>query len=372
MYIKPFTLERYFAKYEFSTPYLLSCSDCEALSLHELLNIADPQSLKMWNDLKLGYTESQGHPILREEISKLYKKITVDDTLVVTPQEGILIAMNNILEKGDHVVTTFPGYQSLYEIASSLGCEVSKWIPKTQNGFVFNINDLKNLIRDNTKLIVINFPHNPTGAILAEHELKEVIEIAKQNNIIVFSDEMYRFLEYDRSHQTSSACDLYENAVSLFGMSKSFALAGLRIGWLTTKNNELLKKFSFYKDYTTICCSAPSEILAIMGLRAKQKILCRNLETISDNLRLLDVFFAEHSNIFEWHKPKAGPIAFPKLKLDIPIKKFCYDLVEKKGVMLLPSFVYDYESNNFRIGFARKNMPEALERLSQYVQVSYR
>jgi aspartate/methionine/tyrosine aminotransferase len=368
MKIRPFTLERYFAKYEFSAPYLLSCSDCEALSLQELLETADDDSLAMWSNLKLGYTESQGHPMLRKEITTLHKTITSEDALVIVPEEGILIAMNNILEKGDHVVATFPGYQSLYEIAESLECEVSKWTPKFENGFVFDINDFKNLIKDNTKLIVINFPHNPTGAILKEHELKDILKIAKQNNIIVFSDEMYRFLEYDRADQRSSACDLYENAVSLFGMSKSFALAGLRIGWLTTTNKELLEKFSIYKDYTTICSSAPSEILAIIGLRAKEKILKRNLGIIENNLKLLDLFFAKHGNLFEWHKPKAGPIAFPKLNSNINVDDFCRMLVEKKGVMLLPSSVYDYKSNNFRIGYARKNMPEALNKLNNFLE----
>jgi len=371
MKIQPFKLERYFAKYEFSAPYLLSCSDCEALSLNEILLMADENSLELWNDLKLGYTESQGHPVLREEVSKLYQTIQPEEVLVITPEEGIFIAMNNLLEKGDHVVTTFPGYQSLYEIANSLGCEVSKWIPKEQNGWIFDINDLRNLIKDNTKLIVINFPHNPTGAILQENELKEIIDLARQKNITVFSDEMYRFLEHDQASRTSSACDLYGNAVSLYGMSKSFALAGLRIGWLTTKNSDLFNKFAIYKDYTTICSSAPSEILAIIALRAKDKILKRNLDLIDSNLKILDKFFADHAKLFNWYKPKAGPIGFPKLKLDIDVANFCLDLVEKKGVMLLPSKVYDFESNNFRIGFARKNMPEVLAKFKEYLEENY-
>lgn len=371
MKIQPFKLERYFAKYEFSAPYLLSCSDCEALTQKELLEMADENSLKLWNDLKLGYTESQGHPTLREEIAKLYQTIKPEQVLVITPEEGIFIAMNNILKKGDHVITTFPGYQSLYEIANSLGCEVSKWTPKNENGWIFDIEDLKSLIRDDTKLIVINFPHNPTGATLQEKELKEVIDIARQKNIVVFSDEMYRFLEHDHANRTSSACELYDNAISLFGMSKSFALAGLRIGWLATKNSDLLKSFATYKDYTTICSSAPSEVLAIIALRAKDKILNRNLDIIQNNLKILDEFFARHAKLFEWHRPKAGPIGFPTLKAKIDIADFCLDLVEKKGVMLLPSKVYDFKGNYFRISFARKNMPEALEKLEEYLKENY-
>ena len=371
MKIQPFTLERYFAKYEFSAPYLLSCSDCEALSLKEVLEMADENSLKMWNDLKLGYTESQGHPVLREEVSKLYKNILPDDIMVITPEEGIFIAMHSLLEKGDHIITTFPGYQSLYEIANSLGCAVSRWTPREEHGWIFDINDFKQLVNDNTKLIVINFPHNPTGAILQEEELKEIVNIARQNNIIIFSDEMYRFLEHDQANRISSACDLYENAICLFGMSKSFALAGLRIGWLATKNSNLARKFAVLKDYTTICSSAPSEILAIIALRLKDNILKRNLVIINSNLKILDEFFANHIKYFDWHKPKAGPIGFPKFKSEVDVANICLDLVDKNGVMLLPGKVYGYKNNNFRIGFARKNMPEALTKFEEYLKENY-
>ncbi len=367
MKINPFKLERYFAKYEFTAPYLLSCSDCEPLSLRELIALADNETLALWNDLKLGYTESLGHPVLREEISRLYSSIKPNQVIVLSPEEGIYITMSSLLQKGDHVVVTFPGYQSLYEIANSHECEISKWIPKYDKGWAFDINEFKNLIRDNTKLIVINFPHNPTGVTITERELKQIIEIARQNNCIVFSDEMYRFLEYEEKTRISSACDLYENAISLFGMSKSFALAGTRIGWIATKNEEILKKIAVYKDYTTICNSAPSEILAIMALRAKDQLLRRNLEIINKNLGVLDDFFNHYKNEFGWKRPMAGTIAFPKLISEMKIDDFCLDLVEKNGVMLLPASVYDFDGNFFRIGFARKNMPEALSHLNSFL-----
>jgi aspartate/methionine/tyrosine aminotransferase len=365
--IRPFELERYFARYEFSAPYLLSSSDCEALSMNELLVMADEESLQLWQELKLGYTESPGLPLLREDISKLYQTIEPEQVLVTIPEEGIFIAMNCLLEKGDHVISAFPAYQSLYEIANTLGCEVTKWIPNYEDGWHFDIDALKNLVRENTKIIVINFPHNPTGAIISETDLKAIIELAKAKEIILFSDEMYRLLEYDAADKISSASDLYDNAISLFGMSKSFSLAGLRIGWLTTKNMEFLKIFSAYKDYTSICSSAPSEILAMIALRNKEKILQRNLALIETNLKTLDHFFSRYPSLFDWHRPKAGPIAFPKLKASFDVADFCLDLVEKSGVMLLPAKVYEFSGNYFRIGFARKNMPEALEKLDGYL-----
>ncbi len=372
MNIQPFKLERFFAKYEFTVPFLLCCSDCEALSQKELLKSADKDSLKMWKNLKLGYTESLGHPVLREEVSALYKTLSPEHILVVTPEEGIYIVMNTILQEGDHVITTFPGYQSLYEIAHSLNCKVSRWCPEDKQGsWFFDINTLQSLIEDNTRLVVINFPHNPTGATLDLQKFKRLIDLIREKSIILFSDEMYRFLEYDKEDRLISACDMYDNAVSLFGMSKSFALAGLRIGWLATKNVDLYQQCALYKDYTTICSSAPSEILAIMALRVKENIIERNLTIIKNNLMLLDDFFQDYSELFTWNRPKAGPIAFPKLNAEVNIEDFCLDLIEKKGVLLLPSNLYDYEGNNFRIGFARKNMPQALDKLKEYIREYY-
>jgi aspartate/methionine/tyrosine aminotransferase len=160
---------------------------------------------------------------------------------------------------------------------------------------------------------------------------------------------------------------LYENTVSLFGLSKSFALPGLRIGWLTSKNKKLMQEFALFKDYTTICNNAPCEILSIIALRNKEKIFKRNLKIISENLETLNSFFKKYDSLFEWKSPKAGPIAFSELKTKTGIQQFCLDLAEQKSVMLLPSSVYGFPGNYFRIGFARKNMKEALEKLEEFI-----
>jgi len=366
MNIAPFQLERYFAKYEFNTKYLLSCSDCEPLFLSGLLKMANPESLELWNNLKLAYTESSGHPLLKKEIAKLYTSITPDELNIMVPEEAIFVTMNCILKKGDHVVTSFPGYQSLYEIANAMGCEVSKWQPDYKNGWHFDIEKLKTLLRPDTKLLVVNFPHNPSGATISKAEFKEIIELCRQNNTLLFSDEMYRFLEYNPNDRLPSASDLYENAISLFGMSKSFALPGLRIGWLSSKNKKLMNKIGAFKDYTTICNNAPGEILSIIALQNKQKILDRNLQLISDNLQILDSFFKKYNNVFEWHKPLAGPISFPKLKANITVDEFCKTLVEENETMLLPASVYGFQGNFFRIGFARKDLNEGLLQLENF------
>ena len=178
---------------------------------------------------------------------------------------------------------------------------------------------------------------------------------------------MYRFLEYNEADRLPSVSDIYENSISLFGMSKTFSLPGLRIGWLTTKNQEIIKQIAHFKDYTTICSSAPSEVLAIMGLQNKEKIITGNLEIISKNLPIIDEFAQKNQNVFKWQKPKAGTIAFPELKIATHVDEFCKKLMEEKGVMLLPSSVYNYDKKCVRLSFGRRNMPEALTKLDEFL-----
>ncbi|MFZ1805587.1 MAG: aminotransferase class I/II-fold pyridoxal phosphate-dependent enzyme [Cyclobacteriaceae bacterium] len=365
MKISPFKLERYFDKYEFSAPYLLSSSDCEPLKLNELLELADGKSRSEWDALTLGYTESKGDPAFRNEISKLYTSISPDDVLVLVPEEGIFIAMNVLLDKGDHVVSTFPGYQSLYQVAEDIGCKVSRWEPN--ENLEFKIEDLKTLVTDNTQLIVINFPHNPTGALISENELKELVAFAREKGITIFSDEMYRFMEYDEKDRLPSVCDLYENAISLFGLSKTFGLPGLRMGWLTTRNKKFMHDLITFKDYTTICNNAPGEKLGTIALLNKDKLIQRSLNIIQANLSLLDDFSQRHKEWFLWKTPKAGSIAFPELKIKGSVMDFCQNLVKEKGVMLLPHDVYDFSRSHVRVGFGRKTLPKVLEVFEQFV-----
>ena len=363
---RPFKLERYFAQHEFTSRYLLSCSDCEALTLSEMLAMADDEARQLWDGLSLGYTESQGHLLLRQEIATLYSGVGPDQVLTCVPEEGILMAMSVMLSPGDHVIATYPGYQSLYEIASAIGCRVTHWIPREDEGWRFDVEWLRDQIRPETRLIVVNWPHNPTGGTIRREGFVRVIELARQHGIALFSDEMYRLLEFDPAQRLPPACDLYDRAISLGGMSKAFALPGLRIGWLATQSQSWLADLAAYRDYTTICSSATSEILAIIGLRAKKIILQRNLEIIRGNLALLDAVFQRHTDRVAWVRPQAGTIAFPRL-LDGNVASFCSELLRSKGVLLLPGTVYDFPGQHFRVGFGRSNLPEALEHLEAFL-----
>lgn len=367
MRMQDFKLERFFSKYEFSAPYLLCSSDPESFSIEELLSF-EPSSYEKFKNQRLGYTETKGNPELRSEISKLYKNIAIDDILVHSgAEEGIFIFMNIMLKPGDHVVVQFPAYQSLYEVARSIGCEITKWTVEEEKDWELDLEFLKKNIKDNTKAIIINIPHNPTGYLMKKEKLNEIVKIAKEKNVFIFSDEVYRFLEYDEKERLSSICEIYENGISVGGMSKAFALPGLRICWTVTKNKEILSKMAAFKDYTTICCSAPSEFLSIIALRNKEQIFRRNLEIISSNLTILNKFFNRYQSLFSCVMPKAGTIALPKINFGVDVEKFCIDLIEKKGVFLLPSTLYDFGNKNFRIGFGRKNMSVSLEKLEEYL-----
>ena len=367
MNLKPFALERYFADYEFSAQYLLSSSDCDGLRQRDLLDLADEEMRSVWENLTLGYTESRGHPLLRAEIAGLYAGITPDDCLVVVPEEGIFLALNAILAQGDHVVCTFPGYQSLYEVAEGIGCEVTRWLPEEEMGWRFDPDFLEANIRRNTKLVVVNFPHNPTGYLPARQEYERIVAIARKHDLYLLSDEMYRLLEHESPARLPSGCEIYEKAVCLFGMSKTFGLAGARIGWLVTRDGDLLARMATLKDYTTICGSAPSEILSIIALRAKEAIIAGHLARIHRNLALLDGFFARFPDRFTWVRPQAGTIAFARLNGGNSLE-FCRRVIRDTNIMLLPSTVYGYGSSHVRIGFGRENMVEALGRLEEYLR----
>jgi aspartate/methionine/tyrosine aminotransferase len=365
---RPFALERYFAKYEFAVEHLLSVSDPESLTLQELLTLADPQSLVLWQDLELSYTESQGHPLLREAIAATYSSIEPRAVLTAVPEEAIFIAMNCLLRPGDHVIATFPAYQSLYEIAGSLGCRLTRW-PLSQNGerWELDLGFLADSLADDTRLIVINFPHNPTGFLPERSTLDAILDLARRRGIYVFSDEMYRRLEYTPTRRLPAVCDLYERGLSLSGLSKTFGLPGLRLGWLATRDSELLASCAAFKDYTTICGSAPSEILGIMALRAGEQIIARNLRIIQDNLHLADEFFRLRRERFTWLRPQAGPVCLPRLLGDQSVAALCEGLLERKSVMLLSGEVFEFGDSHFRLGLGRRDFPEGLARLEAYL-----
>ncbi|MFQ5785927.1 MAG: aminotransferase class I/II-fold pyridoxal phosphate-dependent enzyme [Alphaproteobacteria bacterium] len=367
MRLPAFELERFFARHEFTAPHLLCASDCESLTLAELVAF-EPDAAATLDRLWLGYTESSGHPELREAIAGLYERIDANRVLVHSgAEEAIFGFMNVALEPGDHVVVHAPCYQSLMEVARAIGCEVSPWNAREDYGWALYLEDLERLIRPDTRAVVVNFPHNPTGFLPPRAVFDRLVEIVRRHGLLLFSDEVYRLLEYDAGERLPAACDVYENAVSLGVMSKSFGLAGLRIGWIATRDERLLRAMAGFKDYTTICNAAPSELLAALALRHRDRVVGRNLAIVRDNLARLDDFFARRAGIVSWRRPKAGSVAFPRLEAGRAAAALCADLIEKKGVLLAPARAFGHGDCHFRLGFGRKTMPEALARFDEYL-----
>jgi len=368
MSLNPFKLERYFAKHEFTAQYLLSPSDCESLGMSELLQMADPESLSLWEELRLGYTESPGHPLLRAEAASLYPPLTVSDLIVAAPEEAIFIAMHTLLKPGDGVISVYPAYQSLYEIARATGCQVIPWMfEMSEQGWRLDLDWLEDNINEQTRLLVINFPHNPTGHLPSRQDFDRIIALAREHDLYIFSDEMYRLLEYESASRLPPVCTVYEKGISLSGLSKTFALPGLRIGWLATRDRDLLDRWLAFKDYTTICSSAPSEVLGIIALRAKDRIIRRNLEIIRHNLGVAEQFFSDRRGHFNWIRPAAGSTAFPQLTDGAPVESFCAEVLEQQGVMIVPGSLFDFPGNHFRVGLGRRNLGEALARVGEYL-----
>ncbi|MFZ5877960.1 MAG: aminotransferase class I/II-fold pyridoxal phosphate-dependent enzyme [Chloroflexota bacterium] len=367
MKLAPFKLERYFAQYEFNTEYLLCSSDCEAMSIAELLALepgADGRFQQTW----LGYTESQGSPGLRQAICGLYETIQPEQVLVhAGAEEAIFLFMHAMLEKGDHLIVHSPGYQSLSEVARSIGCDVSPWLAREENGWALDLDELRHLVHTNTKAIVVNTPHNPTGYLMSRADFESLNRFAQEHNLLLFSDEVYRESEYDPALRLPAACDLGAHAVSLGVTSKTYGLAGLRIGWVATQNTGVYARMAALKDYTTICNSAPSEFLAELAMRQRGQLIERNLGILRHNLSVVDGLFERHPNLFTWVRPQAGSMGFPRL-VKGDVEDFCDALVRQAGVLLLPGSVYDDRRNHFRLGLGRRNLPQAVERLETFLQ----
>ena len=368
MRIADFALERFFAQWEFAVEHLLCASDVQGFPMSELLALADDETRALWDGLELGYTESTGHPLLRREIASLYETIEPDEVLTFAgAEEAVFCLVNVLVGAGDHVVVTWPAYQSLYEIARAAGADVTLHDLRETDGWAIDLDRLRGQLTPATRLIVVNLPHNPTGMLADRGTFDALVAIAAESGAHLLVDEVYRGLEFDEADRLPAGADALPLGISLGVMSKSYALAGLRIGWLATHDRDLLARVAAYKDYTTICSSAPAEILAIIALRARDRVLARSRGIVAANLDRLDAFFDDWADRFEWVRPRGGSIGFPRLTVPgVRIDDWAADLVQGEGVLLLPGSTFDHGGNHFRLGFGRTDLPVALDRLEAF------
>jgi aspartate/methionine/tyrosine aminotransferase len=366
-FFKPFALERFFAEFEFNARYLLSSSDCETMTTREILSLESGSEDK-YLDLRLGYTQTRGDPDLRTALAALYEGVGPESLIVhAGAEEAILDFCLAILESGDHVIVNSPCYQSLSEVPRALGCAVDPWPLRESGGrWTFDLDALSRLLEARTKLVVMNAPHNPTGALPTREEFDAIVALCRKAGAILFSDEVYRGLERRPERRLPAACEVYENAVSLGVLSKSAGLPGLRIGWLATKRGDILDGVAAAKDYGTICSSAPSEFLAAVAARHFDHLVDRSRVLIASNLALLESFFARRPDFASWTAPEGGSIGFPRLARG-DAQELARKLVAESGVMLLPGSCYFSDPSAFRIGFGRAAFPEALQALEDWL-----
>lgn len=366
MQLRDFALERYFARWEFAVKFNLCASDVEPVGLDELLALADAQCRGLWSGLRLGYTESQGHPLLRAEIAKLYSGLVADDVLVFSgAEEAIFCVVQQLLGPREHAVVTTPAYQSLFEVGRALDADITKVPLRAEDGWRLDVDALRAALRPDTKLLIINVPHNPTGMLPDHATWQAILKMTEERGVRLLVDEVYRGLEYVDPDRLIAGAEAARSGISVGVMSKAYGLAGLRIGWLATRDGEVLARAAAFKDYTTICAAAPSEILAIVGLRAREALVARSREIVAGNLIVAEEFFAKHAALFEWNRPRAGTVAFPRL-LRGDVEEFAARLVEEEGVLLLPGSCFDAPGQHFRIGLGRRDFAAGLAGLERF------
>ena len=364
MKIEPFLTEQFFMQYEFSAPHLLASSDCETMSIGELLQLAG-STLDELGGVTLGYTESQGDSQLRSQVSGMYTDVSGEDVVILTsPVEGIYLAMQTLLEPDDEVIALRPAYDALSNVARHLCREVIPWnLVASEDQWELDFDQLESMIGPQTRMIVVNFPHNPTGFVPSTAEFERLITLARENNVWLFCDEIYRGLEFDTP--IPSAADRYEKSIVLGGLSKTYGLPGLRAGWLVVRNAEFRDELINWKHYTTICPAAPTEFLASKALLVKEQLADRSKTIIQRNLELCGAFFARFPDHFTWRRPRAGSVAFVELNLaEIGFDSataYCHHLAQNHGIVLLPGRCLGFDDSFVRFGLGRASFETALE-----------
>lgn len=371
--MRDFELETHFSKWEFKARHHMTASDMESMTVRQVLDLAATPdggfpggAALTLDDLWLGYTETWGAPDLRQAIASTYDHLGPQHILCFAgAEEGVYAAMRVLLCKDDHAIVVVPNYQAAETIPLDI-CAVSGVPLDPDNDWRLDLDDVRRAIRPNTKLVSINFPNNPTGAVMPADDYAALIALCAEHDLYLFNDEVYRLLELDEAKRLPQTADAYEKGLSLGVMSKAYGLPGLRIGWIASRDVDVLQRMERYKHYLSICNSAPSERLAVVALGVREKILARNRALVRKNLAILDAFFADYPGLFEWRRPGGGCVAFPRYLGVGGVEAFCDALVEESGVLLLPASLYrselmDAPADRFRIGFGRENIETGLE-----------
>ena len=330
------------------------------LSISEL-----PYSYEIFAE-KLGYGDITGSERLKEQIQSLYdlkQEITVTHGAIGANQLVFL----SLLEKGDEVISIVPTYQQHYSIPESLGCNIKLYFLKEENKWLPDINELKEIITPNTKLLCLNNPNNPTGAVIPDDMLEEIVEICKTNGTWILSDEVYRGLNLVENPYSKSIADIYNKGISVGSMSKTYSLPGLRVGWICTQDKDLINEINHQRQYNTISISALDDYFASVAIEHRDFIQERNFRIMHKGVNILKTWIKNTKGV-SCVIPNGGTTALIRYYKDISSREFCKDLQDKTGVAVVPSEVFELE-NHFRIGFCAEHLYNALELIKQYISL---
>lgn len=375
MNIKPFAVEEWMNKWETGARYNIAETCVDSISLNELFALTGADIHPFLQDItsrRLTYGDITGSPELKEGICKLYHTIKPEN---IVPTHGAAGANHHVfyslISPGDRVISIKPTYQQLYSIPESYGADVQILKLKKENHFLPDLDELRRLAIPGTKMICINNPNNPTGALMGREYLEQIVEIARSVDAYVLCDEVYRHLTQDDSWSVSIA-DLYEKGISVSSMSKVFSLAGLRLGWIATRDETVVRSLLSHRDYNLISCGMLDDAIASTALAHSDTILKRNKGIIRENLSILDQWIATEPHV-NYIKPKAGTTALVYYDFDTDSYSFCQDLYQKTGVLVTPGDCFE-EPHSMRIGYANSKevLIEGLQSMSQYLRSSGR
>jgi aspartate/methionine/tyrosine aminotransferase len=363
-----FALEHYLLQYEHLAALSLCGSGLDSLSLKELLAFGDDETLALWEQQTLGYSEPQGHPGLRQEVGHLYPGLATDSVVLFSgAAEAIWCGLQALLSPGDHCIVITPCYQSLRSIPENRCATTTIALQATAHEWILDMPAVRAAIRPNTRMLVMNFPNNPTGALPSPNVLMELIALARERGLYIFSDEVYRGLELGSTPAWPALAEAYEKGVSIGSLSKLFALPGLRCGWLACQDQSVLARVTGLKHYTTICNNTPGEILALMALRAKPAIIPQNRAVLGPRYSMMQAFLNRHAALFDWIPPQGGCLVFPSLKGSLSAAQFALDLLKEEKVLALPGQLYDFPGQHLRLSYAGKTLPQALQRVENFI-----
>ncbi|MFR5879383.1 MAG: aminotransferase [Cloacibacillus evryensis] len=371
MKIATFKVEEWMNLNETKAKYNIAETCVDSVSLDELFSLAGRDRREFFDTLsrrRMTYGAIFGAEELKAAICGLYRSAGADDVITTHGAAGANhLALYSLVEPGDAVVSVMPTYQQLYSIPESYGAKVRILKLKREENFLPDLDRLRTLVNEKTKVICINNPNNPTGALMPEETLRGIVGIARRVGAYVICDEVYRFLTQEEGYPESIA-DLYEKGIAVGSMSKVFSLAGLRLGWIATRSREAMREILLHRDYDTISCGMIDEALATVALEAKEAIIARNRAIVRENLAILDEWIAKEPR-FSYVKPQCGTTALLYCDVDMPSEEFCARLLAETGAFLTPGSCFD-EEHCFRIGYAcsKEELKEGLAKLSEFVK----